>query len=128
MEILNANLLSRFNIIRLYYLLIYFFMPHPPLLHVQKLDYKYIYTLREYVQNNFTYFQTQNFTMEVISTHTNGSTTTINGHHHNNGKSDHRNGDRTTHENGNNKLLLRNSNFMKPGWFSEFSALWPGWD
>ncbi|KAH0641809.1 hypothetical protein KY290_033428 [Solanum tuberosum] len=63
--------------------------------------------------------------MEVISTHTNGSVITIttNGHH-NNGKSDHRNG-RTTHDND-NKLLLGNSNSIKPGWFSEFSALWPG--
>ncbi|MCD7456209.1 Dolichyl-phosphate-mannose--protein mannosyltransferase 1 [Datura stramonium] len=67
--------------------------------------------------------------MEVLSsTHTNGSSLlkngviTMNGHH--NGNSDHRNGGTTVHENG--RKLLGNSNSIKPGWFSEFSALWPG--
>uniref|UniRef100_M1DC10 Putrescine N-methyltransferase n=1 Tax=Solanum tuberosum TaxID=4113 RepID=M1DC10_SOLTU len=63
--------------------------------------------------------------MEVISTHTNSFVITITiNDHHNNSKSNHRNGG-TTHDNG-NKLLLGNSNSIKPGWFSEFSALWPG--
>nr|AAQ94738.1 putrescine methyl transferase [Datura metel] len=66
--------------------------------------------------------------MEVISTNTNGSSLlkngviTMNGHH--NGNSDHRNGGTTAHDNG--RKLLGNSNSIKPGWFSEFSALWPG--
>ncbi|MCE3215169.1 hypothetical protein HAX54_001077 [Datura stramonium] len=61
--------------------------------------------------------------MEVISTQTNGSAITMNYSHHN-GNSDHRNGGTTAHDNG--RKLLGNSNSIKPGWFSEFSALWPG--
>ncbi|MCD7456206.1 Protein O-mannosyltransferase 2 [Datura stramonium] len=61
--------------------------------------------------------------MEVISTQTNGSAITMNYSHHN-GNSDHRNGGTTAHDNG--RKLLGNSNSIKPGWFSEFSVLWPG--
>nr|CAJ46255.1 putrescine N-methyltransferase [Physalis divaricata] len=67
--------------------------------------------------------------MEVMtSTHTNGSALlkssaiTTNGYH--NGNSNHRKGV-TAHDNG-RKLLEGSSNSLEPGWFSEFSPLWPG--
>lgn len=58
--------------------------------------------------------------MEVIYTHINSSAITIttNGHH-NNSKPDNRNS-RTTHENG-NKLLLGNSNSIKPVGFQSLA-------
>lgn len=59
-------------------------------------------------------------------THTNGSAllkNSTNGHHMN-GNSDYLNG-ATAHDNG--RKILGSSNSVKPGWFSEFSSLWPGW-
>nr|XP_016446558.1 PREDICTED: putrescine N-methyltransferase 1-like [Nicotiana tabacum] len=74
----------------------------------------------------------QNGSSEHLNGYQNGISKHQNGHQ--NGTSEHRNGHQNgtseqqngtiSHDNGNE--LLGSSNSIKPGWFSEFSALWPG--
>ncbi|OIT40668.1 PREDICTED: putrescine N-methyltransferase 3 [Nicotiana attenuata] len=76
----------------------------------------------------------QNGTSEHRNGHQNGISEHQNGHK--NGTSEHQNGHQNgtseqqngtiSHDNGNELQLLGSSNSIKPGWFSEFSALWPG--
>ncbi|NP_001312037.1 putrescine N-methyltransferase 1 [Nicotiana tabacum] len=74
----------------------------------------------------------QNGTSEHLNGYQNGTSKHQNGHQ--NGTFEHRNGHQNgtseqqngtiSHDNGNE--LLGSSDSIKPGWFSEFSALWPG--